>query len=209
MLYALSIRVISFDCYGTLFDWLYSIRGVLEYLFKRDVLDKFFECEQAELSSFKPYSTILRSCLRRLMEKHGLSYSERYGNALVLGFAKSPPFPDVVPGLELLKEKGYKLAIISNTEHKLIDITLAGIRDFFNWVITAEDTGYYKPNLKAFTIAYKLMGVELSEVLHVSAYPYYDLEPARKLGVKTIMINRYGYEWSPSIRSLEEIIDYI
>ncbi len=209
MFYALNVKVVSFDCYGTLFDWLYGIRGLLEYLFKRNVLDEFFECERSELSSFKPYSTILRSCLKRLMEKYGLVYSERYGEALVMGFAKSPPFPDVVPGLKLLKERGYKLAIISNTEHKLINITLTGMRELFNWVITAEDTGYYKPSLKAFTHAYRLMGVSLSEVVHVSAYPYYDLEPARRLGIKTILINRYGYTWNPSIKSLEEIVDYI
>ncbi len=205
----MTVRVISFDCYGTLFDWLYSIRGILEYLVKQDVVNEFFECEQKELSSFKPYSTILRRCLRKLLENHGIGYEERYGDALVLGFAKSPPFPDTIPGLELLKEKGYRLAIISNTEHKLIDITLAGIRELFDWIITAEDTGYYKPSLEAFRKAYKMMGVDLSQVIHVSAYPYYDLEPARKLGVKTIMINRYGYKWNPSINSLEEIIEYV
>lgn len=205
----MTIRVVSFDCYGTLFDWLYGIQGVLEYLFKRDVLEEFFECEREEITTFKPYSRILCRCLRRLMEKYGLTYDDRYCEALVLAFAKSPPFPDVVPGLRLLRKKGLRLAIISNTEYRLIGITLTGMKEFFDWVITAEHTGYYKPHLEAFRRAYGFMGVSLDEVLHVSAYPYYDLEPARKLGIKTLMIDRYGYSWSPKTKSLEEIINYI
>lgn len=198
------VNVVSFDCYGTLVDWLYGIRNVLKYALGEEGLEEFFECERDGIKMFKPYSTILKSCLRKLAERRGVEYREDYGRALVVGFAKSPPFPDTVPGLLALKAAGYTIAIISNTERGLIDLTLRGFEDLVDYVVTAEDTGYYKPDQRAFTKAFELIGVSKDSVVHVSSYPYYDLEPAAKLGVRTVLVDRYGYDWTPKVRTLEE-----
>ncbi len=203
------IKLITFDCYGTLFDWIYGIKSVINYVLGKDYLDEFFNLEREELVTHKPYSQILKSCLRKLCRAHGIEYKERYGDALVISFAKSPPFPDVVPGLTLLKERGFRVGIISNTERKLIKITLAGMEYLIDYVVTFEDTGYYKPSHRAFTEALKLMGVSKDEVIHVSAYPYYDLIPAKELGIKTVMIDRYGFKWDVKVRNLEELSEVI
>ena len=203
------IKLITFDCYGTLFDWIYGIKSVINYVLGKDYLDEFFHLEREELVTRKPYSQILKLCLRKLCRAHGVRYEERYGNALIISFAKSPPFPDTVPGLTLLKEEGLNVGIISNTERKLIKITLAGIEHLIDYIVTSEDTGYYKPSHKAFTEALKLMGVDKSEVVHVSAYPYYDLIPARELGIRTLMIDRYGFKWDIKVKNLEELIRVI
>ena len=210
---ARGVRLVSFDCYGTLFDWLYGIKGVLTYVTGEDVLDRFFRCEKEELRTHEPYSRILCRCLRRILYEGGRRLVEELGkvycDALVLAFAKSPPFPDTLIGLELLRRMGVETAIISNTERRLIEITLAGLRHLFDHVVTVEDTGRYKPDPEAFLRAFAIMGVDPEEVLHVSSYPYYDLEPARRLSVKTLLVNRYGYEWEPSVDSLEEVARFI
>lgn len=209
------IKYVTFDCYGTLFDWRHGIGSVLEYVLQepRDIaLREFFKVEQTIITrpGFRRYSDVLKDVLKELMRRKDLQYREVYGEALVVGFAKSPPFPDLIPGLKALKQAGYGVAIISNTEQRLIEVTLSGVNELVDKVVTAEDIGRYKPDREAFVKALKLLGVEADEVVHVSAYTYYDLIPASKLGIRTVLIDRrYGEEWSLKVSSLEELISML
>ena len=201
---------VVFDCYGTLVDWVYGLKSVLGYITgDEDSLRYFFDCERKAIREFRPYGLVLRDCLRSVLERYGVEYRDEYGEALAMGFAKSPLFPDTVPGLLALRRRGFKVAVLSNTEKKLIGITLSGLEGLFDAVITAEDVGAYKPSLEAFRRAYGVLGVEPGGVVHVSAYPYYDLEPARRLGARTVLVNRYGYSWPTSVKSLEEAASLI
>jgi hypothetical protein len=46
-------------------------------------------------------------------------------------------------------------------------------------------------------------------VLHVSSYPHYDLEPVGQLGVETVCIDRYGYNWSTKLQSVNKLLDML
>ena len=205
------IKYVTFDCYGTLFDWRHGIGSVLKYVLREPmdaVLREFFEAEQTVITrpGFRKYSEVLREVLKELTRRKGLRYEDLYGDALVMGFAKSPPFPDLVPGLKALKLAGYGVAIISNTERRLIEVTLAGVEGLVDKVVTAEDTGKYKPDKEAFVKALEILGVDKDEVVHVSAYTYYDLIPASELGIRTVLVDRgYGEEWGVKVSSLEEL----
>jgi len=205
------IKYVTFDCYGTLFDWRHGIGSVLEYVLQesKDVaLREFFKVEQSIIMrpGFRRYSDILKEVLQELMRSKGLQYREVYGDALVVGFARSPPFPDLIPGLKALRLAGYGVAIISNTERRLIEVTLSGVNELVDEVVTAEDTGKYKPDKEAFLRALERLGVRTDEVVHVSAYTYYDLLPASELGIRTVLVDRgYGEEWSIKVSSLEEL----
>jgi len=146
--------------------------------------------------------------LKDLLEKHNMIYESDLGNLLTKMFAKSQFFPDAIYGLLKLK-KNYKTAIISNTDHSLIKITLSGMEDLFDYVVTAEDTGYYKPDENAFKRAMEIINVKKDFVLHVSSYPQYDLETAERLGIKNIMLDRYGYSWPRKIKTLDELLGFI
>jgi len=196
--------IVTFDVYGTLFDWEGSIGGYLRFIGVDP--KRFFESEYTVVSAtrgFRKYSEILREALKRTM---GSSFKEDYGDGLVLAFAKSPPFPDTFLGLKALKRGGHRLGLISNTERELIRITLSGLEGLFEWVVTAEDTGHYKPSKEAFLEAYRLMGVDVwDNLVHVSSYPQYDLETASKLGIRSVLVNRYGYSWATSATNLVEL----
>lgn len=196
--------IISFDLYGTIVDWRSSIGGVLRVIGVDE--QQFFRTEYEELRStetFRPYSEILRTTLMRVMQS---DYSVEHGNALVLSFAKSQPFPDAIIALPRLKAAGHRLALISNTERRLIGITLCGMDHLFDWIVTAEDTGVYKPSPEAFVRAYSRMGISgKQDVVHVSAYPSYDLIPASQLGLKTVLVNRYADAWPIQVPSLLEL----
>jgi len=206
-----SIEVITFDLYGTLVDWVNSISRALNYI-HRGLAERFFENEYNSVSRLKeytPYSKILVNVLKDTLREFRIDFREEYGKLIVLSFAKSPFFPDALIGLPLLKKHGYKTGIISNTDKELVEITLSGVKDLFDYIVTAEDTGYYKPDKRAFIKAYEKMNVNNRKVLHVSSYPQYDLEPADQLGIKTICIDRYGYNWKEKIQTIDKLLDRI
>lgn len=198
----------TFDCYGTLVDWIHAVKTLLEYLTGDSYsLHRFFSCERREVAKppYRPYRVILATCLEETLHYYNMPAKEEYREALITSFAKSPLFPDTVPGLIALRRRGIKTAIISNTERGLIGITLAGIKHLFDAIVTAEDTKAYKPNPQAIQRALELIGADPRKTVHISAYPYYDLQPAARLGLKTILVNRYGYQWRPSAKNLEEV----
>lgn len=206
-----SVKTVTFDLYGTLVDWQTSISKALEYI-RPGISGRFFEVEFSlvkGLARYVPYSDVLSEALRRTLAEEGVSLEEEHRRLLVTSFAKSPPFPDSLLGLMLLRKRGFRTGIISNTERGLARVTLAGIEDLFDYVVTAEDTGFYKPDRRAFTEAYRMMGLDISEAIHVSAYPQYDLETADSLGIETICLDRYGYSWRKKIPTLDRIIELI
>lgn len=205
------IEFITFDLYGTLVDWKYSISRALNYI-RENLVDRFFENEYEAITSLKryvPYSRILVNVLERTLREYEIDFREEYGKLLLTSFAKSPLFPDALIGLILLKKHGYKTGIISNTDRDLVEVTLAGVRELFDYVVTAQDTGYYKPDKHAFINAYEMMKADYDKVLHVSSYPQYDLEPADQLGVKTICIDRYGYSWKEKTTSIDRLVEIV
>ncbi len=203
------MTIITFDCYGTLVDWVYSIGSYIRRYVSEDAAEEFFLCDFEEVKTYRPYSEILKTCLKRIMTRRGIEYTDEHGEAFVKAFAKSPPFPDTLYGLIRLKNKGFQIGIISNTERRLIKITLSGLIDLIDYIVTAEDTGFYKPDPRAFEEALKIMGVNKSEIIHVSSYPQYDLIPARNLGIRAIHVKRYNYSWPEEVTGIDALADYL
>ena len=56
------------------------------------------------------------------------------------------PFPDTRPALLQAREAGLKLAILSNTDRDIIAHSLKHLEVPFDFVVTAEDCGSYKPS---------------------------------------------------------------
>lgn len=197
--------ILTFDLYGTLVDWRSSIGGFLKMI--GIPAEEFFSEEFRTIiksGEFIPYSKVLVNVLRKIMDSKSIEYRDLYGYLIVRAFAKSPFFPDALIGLKILKEK-HRTGIISNTEKSLANITLCGLEDMFDFVITAEETGYYKPDERAFMEAWKRMGAHPSEIVHISSYPQYDLITAHRLGVRTVLLNRYGYDWKESVNNLIDL----
>jgi len=106
------------------------------------------------------------------------------------------PFPGVVPTLIKLKEKGVKLAVVTDAP-KLkawIRLTELGLQDFFDVVVTFDDTGERKPSPKPFRKALELLKVKPSEALMIGDWPERDMVSAKAVGVKTCFA-RYGWQF--------------
>jgi len=120
--------------------------------------------------------------------------------------------PEEVPGaLERLRNAGYRLAVLSNTESNLRDrIAAAGIGPFFETLVISAEVGSEKPDRKIFDEALRLMAIAPERALHVGDFYSIDVVGAQNAGITPVLLDARGL--SPDrdvtrIASLTELAD--
>ena len=191
-------QIITFDCYGTLIDWETGIRAAFKQALKDLELSHsdearvfdLYEEDEKRIEALKPYRSY-----RKVQSDAASAAARRFGKSIPKGLStllaeQLPgwnPFPDTNPALERLASK-YKLGILSNVDNDLLTGTLKHFNIPFDLVVTAEQVRSYKPGRKHFEEAQRVIGDK--GWLHVAASLYHDIEPASKLGIKTVWVNR-------------------
>jgi 2-haloacid dehalogenase len=189
-------RWATFDCYGTLIDWNGGIGRELERLFGAEhvahLLHGYHELER-EIEHERPaaaYRDVLNTALARLAEREGHALAADEHGALSRSLPSWQPFPEVAHALEDARARGWKLAILSNTDRDFIDASIERIGVPFDLSIVASEIGSYKPGHRHWeTFAER---VTPSSHVHVGASLFHDIAPATELGLPTVWINRLG-----------------
>lgn len=102
------------------------------------------------------------------------------------------PFPETENTLKLLKEKGYRLGIISNWDKSARSILEKyHLKDFFDTIVISSEAGCEKPSAEIFTIALEEAGVSPEESLYVGDNYYDDAIGSRKAGIDVIILNPF------------------
>jgi 2-haloacid dehalogenase len=196
-------RWATFDCYGTLVDWNAGIREGIERVFgavhEDELLDRYHEIEP-EIQAASPgasYREVLTLALERLADETGLTLPEGEGSALARSLPGWPVFEDVPPALAEARDRGWRLAILSNTDRDLLDASTAAIGVPFDLTVVAGEIGSYKPALRHWEVFRELSGADPAAHVHVAQSLYHDIAPASELGIPTIWINRLGEPRDP------------
>jgi 2-haloacid dehalogenase len=206
-------RWATFDCYGTLIDWNGGIGRELERLFGTErsgaLLGAYHELEpqvQREEPT-RSYRDVLTVTLARLAEEEGLDLPAEHQGALAESLPAWQPFREVRAALEDARSRGWKLAILSNTDRDYIDASLRLIGVPFDHVIVASEIGSYKPGHRHWQAFDEQTGADPAGRVHVAASLFHDIAPAVELGLPTIWINRLGEDPEPQpdveLRSLD------
>jgi 2-haloacid dehalogenase len=195
-------EVISFDCYGTLIDWedgiVSGLRPVLENhgveTTDDEILDLHAQTEHKLQSAsaggrYVKYRDVLGQEVREAGKRWGFEPEPSEIDALADSLRHWRPFPDTVTALRALKTR-YKLAIVSNVDDGLFALTACHLEVEFDWIITAEQAGTYKPSPNNFEVALQRIGVAPGRLLHAAESLYHDIVPAKKLGLSTVWVHR-------------------
>jgi 2-haloalkanoic acid dehalogenase type II len=180
-------RWATFDCYGTLIDWNGGIRGELARVFGEEradaLLHRYHELEpELEADGKRSYREVLTEAMRRL----GAPADEE--DALARSLPDWQPFPEVQSALGEARERGWKLAILSNTDRDFIDASQERIEVPFELSIVASEIGSYKPALGHWQAFEREVGRPPD--VHVAASLFHDVAPANELGLRSVWINR-------------------
>jgi 2-haloacid dehalogenase len=208
--YALDIvtdRWATFDCYGTLVDWNGGVSTVLRRLWPTEdtthLLERYHAVEPLIQSGRAlPYREVGARALRALAAIEGLPLDPREQFALAENLPSWPAFPEVPGALRTLRDSGWRLAILSNTDPDLLDASIQQIGVQIDERITAREAGSYKPAHGHWQQFFARTAADQTRHVHVAASAFHDLAPAAELGLTTVWINRLA-EQSDQPRAAE------
>jgi 2-haloacid dehalogenase len=184
-------RWATFDCYGTLVDWNGGIRAELVRVFgderADELLARYHELEpELEADGKLTYREVMTEAMRRL----GAPAGEEAG--LAGSLPRWQPFPETRAALEEARDRGWRLAILSNTDPDYIEASKALIGVSFDETVVASEIGSYKPAHGHWREFERRTGVDRDCWVHVGASLFHDVAPATELGLPTVWINRLG-----------------
>jgi 2-haloacid dehalogenase len=192
-----SERWATFDCYGTLIDWNGGIGRELERLFGAarggELLRTYHELEpqiQRE-DPRRSYRNVMAVALARL----GAPADEE--DALGRSLPDWEPFAEAPAALEEARARGWRLAVLSNTDRDLLDASLARIGVELELTVAASEIGSYKPSPGHWDEFFSRSGAGRERHVHVGASLFHDIAPATALGLHTIWVNRLGEDADP------------
>jgi len=116
------------------------------------------------------------------------------------------PYLDEV--LTDLKNRGYKLGVITNTvtsreEHVRMALRRIDIEKYFDIVVTSVDVGFNKPDERIFLTALKAVNVKPEEAVMVGNRISADILGGNRIGMKTILF-KWNERYLNEITSPEE-----
>jgi 2-haloacid dehalogenase len=218
-----NIKAIIFDAYGTLFD----VNSAAE------------KCKDKIGDKWEPFANFWRTTqleytwLRSLMKRHkdfwqiteesldksmmAFNIDPKMKNELLNLYKVLSPFQEVPETLKSLKEKNFKLAILSNGTPSLLNdlVKSNNLNNLFDDLFSIEEVKIYKPHPKVYDLPIEKYKIKKNEVVFLSANTW-DVSGAGNYGYQSIWVNRNNnifdnldYKPNNQIKNLSELINLI
>ena len=142
---------------------------------------------------YSDFGIIGRAALEVLEKRHGKTSTEGQRQDLLSGMRKLPAHPDVPEGLEALRKEGLSLVALTNSTESSaeVQLTYAGIRNYFQFVFSADSVKRLKPATEPYHMAARALGVAPNSLLMVAAHTW-DIAGAIRAGLGGAFIARPG-----------------
>jgi 2-haloacid dehalogenase len=195
------VRACVFDAYGTLFDVHGPIRKLAPEIGENaDAISKLWRQKQLEYT-----------WLRSLMGVHAdfwhvtgdaLDYALEFyevkepglKDELMALYLKLEAYPEVKDALEAVRSRSKITAILSNGSPSMLDAAVrsAGLDKLFNFVLSVEDVGIYKPSRRVYRHAMQKLSLhDAPSICFVSANTW-DAQAAAQFGFPVVRVDRFG-----------------
>jgi 2-haloacid dehalogenase len=198
------IKAFAFDLFGTLVDNASISKIFREIGVKLDdpkLFSEIWHSKQIQYAlvtnsidrEFEPFNQLSLRALKFTTKICRLQLSVEQIDKVNEGKLNLDPFPDSKKGLEELKAKVDRVivAILSNGETSKTDKLLSngGLRQYFDYILSAEDVKKYKPSREPYIMASKRLGIPISDICLVSSN-LWDIAGGQAAGMQTCWINR-------------------
>ena len=218
-----NIKAIIFDAYGTLFD----VNSAAEKC-KDKIGDKwegfanFWRTTQLEytwlrslMKRHKDFWQVTEDSLEKSMNAFKIDKAMK--NELLNLYKVLNTFPEVKDVLNKLKEKNYKLAILSNGTPALLNelVKSNNLDNIFDDIFSIEEVGIYKPDAKVYDMPIKKYKIQKEEVVFLSANTW-DISGGGNYGYSSIWVNRNNsifdnldYKPKDEVKNLNQLLDIV
>ena len=199
------IRALTFDFGNTLFDYysviyevfkrtMSRINGKTDYS-KEEFLESYFRAhtlipeylKENDLKHTQHDQEYWVAFYQMVFERLGIKNEEvgKFFNEEWSNHPQAEIYPEATEVLKTLKERGYKIGIITNTinDYPLIRLKETGLMEFIDVVVQSFEFGISKPNTKIFEHTCKELGLEKKSTVHVGDEYYQDIKGGREAGL--------------------------
>jgi len=129
--------------------------------------------------------------IRRTLALNGLDHAT--AREAMLAALRFRAFPDALPLLRALKERGVRVVAASNWDASLPDaLERTGLAPYLDGAVSSAVVGAAKPDPAVFRAALELARREPGEAFHVGDSPQGDVEGARAAGIRVALLDRHG-----------------
>ena len=218
-----NIKAIIFDAYGTLFDVNSAAEKCKDKIGdKWEPFANFWRTTQLEytwlrslMGRHKDFWQVTEDSLDKSMKVYDIDPAMK--KELLNLYKVLSPFEEVPETLKTLKDKNFKLAILSNGNPSLLNelVKSNNLDNLFNNIFSIEEVGIYKPDSKVYDMPIEKYRIEKNEVAFLSANTW-DVSGGGNYGFNSIWVNRnknifdnLDYKPNSEIKDLSELISFI
>ena len=205
-----AVRAITFDLYGTLLD----LEATFTPAFDGFLRERGAEIDAPELvrtwewaylhegmvDTFlggprTPFEQLRRTTLSQVFARIGIAHTRDDIEDLLSARVTPTLFPDVAASLTAMRGR-YTLSVLSNGDLTALERIVATLSIPVHRIISVEQAGCYKPDLRVYRRAAELLELEAGEILHVAAHAW-DIRAAQAAGMRGAYVDRHGIPYSP------------
>ena len=196
---AMSRDTILFDINETVLD-LASLRPRFEAVFgDAGVTSTWFAmllhtstvCALTEVKT--GFAELASTMLDAVAARRAVEISDEQRGDILGGFANLSSHDDIVPALVRLRAAGYRTVAFTNSSLKLVtdQIANSGLADYYDQIISVEETGSFKPDAKVYRYVAERLQRPIGELRLVATHDW-DTHGAITAGMLAGYVDRSG-----------------
>ena len=218
-----NIKAIFFDAYGTLFDVNSAAEKCKDKIGEKwEGFANYWRTTQLEytwlrslMNKHKDFWQVTEDSLDKSIKAFNIDKSMK--NELLDLYKILNTFPEVKDVLKKLKEKKYKLAILSNGTPTLLNelVKSNNLDNTFDDIFSIEEVGIYKPDSNVYDMPIKKYKIQKEEVAFLSANTW-DVSGGGNYGYNSIWVNRNNnifdnldYKPKIEVENLKQLLEII
>ena len=219
----MNTKALVFDAYGTLFDVNSAANKCKDKIGEDwENFANFWRTTQLEytwlrslMRKHKDFWEITEDSLDKSMKVFGVDKNMK--NELLNLYKVLSPYPEVKNVLESLKDRNFKLAILSNGTPDLLNelVTSNNLNNLFDDLFSVEEVKVFKPDSKVYEIPTKKYNIKANQIIFLSSNTW-DVSGGGNFGYNSVWVNRnkskfdlLDYQPKNEINNLTQLLDIV
>ena len=219
----MNTKALVFDAYGTLFDVNSAANKCKDKIGEDwENFANFWRTTQLEytwlrslMRRHKDFWEITEDSLDKSMKVFGVDKNMK--NELLNLYKVLSPYPEVKNVLESLKDRNFKLAILSNGTPDLLNelVTSNNLNNLFDDLFSVEEVKVFKPDSKVYEIPTKKYNIKANQIIFLSSNTW-DVSGGGNFGYNSVWVNRnkskfdlLDYQPKNEVNNLTQLLDIV
>ncbi len=156
--------------------------------------------------TYHPFSKIAEAALQMTATSLKVNVDDAFMQDILKSMQQLPPYSDVLTGLDLLKNAGYKMVTLTNSASAAQEkqLEFAQLTAYFKETFSVDAVELYKPHPKTYQYVLDELNFDPQETMLIAAHGW-DIAGAASAGLQTAFIAREGQALYPLAKKPEYV----